>query len=104
MKNWREYKKFHFIGIGGIGMSALARLLKTHSRTISGSDGTQSDITDALKKEEILISIGHDESNIPIDTDCVIYTLAIDDDNPELVTAKENKIPIYTYAEMLGNV
>ena len=104
MKNWREYKKFHFIGIGGIGMSASARLLKTHNRIVSGSDGTQSDITDALAKEGISIHIGHDAANVSLDVDCVVYTLAIDDDNPELVIAKEKHIPTYTYAEMLGNI
>lgn len=104
MKNWREYKKFHFIGIGGIGMSALARLLKSQGRNISGSDGVQSNITDSLAEEGILVLIGHDMSNVPLDTDCVVYTLAIDDTNPEFVLAKEKEIPVFTYAEMLGQV
>jgi UDP-N-acetylmuramate--alanine ligase len=104
MKNWKDYKRIHFIGIGGIGMSALAQLLKSKGITISGSDGVQSGIIDSLSKLGTSINIGHDARNITDDVDCVVYTLAIGDDNPELIKAKENGIPTFTYAEMLGQV
>lgn len=99
-----NYNKVHFIGIGGIGMSALARMLKSFCLEVSGSDSSESEITKDLMGEGINIFIGHDKKNIPIDAECVIYTLAISKDNPEFVEAKERKLPMYTYAQMLGSV
>lgn len=103
-KNFNEYKKFHFIGIGGIGMSALARLLKSKNKIISGSDSANSEIIESLQKEGIKVSIGHDAENLGYDVDCVVYTLAISSDNPEFLLTQKNNLPIFTYAEMLGQV
>jgi UDP-N-acetylmuramate--alanine ligase len=103
-KNFNEYKKFHFIGIGGIGMSALARLLKSKNKIISGSDSSNSEIIESLQKEGIKVSIGHGVENLEHDTDCVVYTLAISRDNPEFLRAQEMGLPFFTYAQMLGQV
>jgi UDP-N-acetylmuramate--alanine ligase len=99
-----DFKKIHFIGIGGIGMSALARLFKSRGLQVSGSDISRSEITDALEKEGIKIFLSQVAENISDDIDCVIYTIAVKGDNPEFVEVKKRDLPIFTYAEMLGKV
>lgn len=99
-----DFKKIHFIGIGGIGMSALARLFKSRGLEVSGSDMSRSEITDALEKEGIKIFLSQEAENISDDIDCVIYTIAVKGDNPEFVEVKKHGLPIFTYAEMLGQV
>ena len=101
---FEKYKRIHFIGIGGIGMSAIARFFNSRGVEVSGSDSTQSEITDALEKEGIPITIGNAEENVNENIDSVIYTLAIGEDDPEFLKAKKLKTPTYTYAEMLGQV
>jgi UDP-N-acetylmuramate--alanine ligase len=98
------YKNIFFIGIGGIGMSALACMLKSHGINVSGSDSSNSKVTDNLIKEGIEVFIGHEKKHIENDFNAVIYTLAISNDNPELQKAKELNIPLFTYAEFLGKV
>ncbi len=99
-----NYKNIHFIGIGGIGMSALARLFKSRGLDVSGSDISRSEITDALEKEGIKIFLTQVTENISDEVDCVIYTIAVKDDNPEFTEVKKRGLPIFTYAEMLGKV
>jgi len=99
-----DFKKIHFIGIGGIGMSALARLFKSRGLEVSGSDMSRSEITDALEKEGIKIFLSQVAENISDDIDCVIYTIAVKGDNPEFAEVKKRGLPIFTYAEMLGQV
>lgn len=99
-----NFKKIHFIGIGGIGMSALARLFKSRGVEVSGSDISRSEITDALEKEGIKIFLSQEANNISDDIDCVIYTIAVKGDNPEFFEVKKRALPIFTYAEMLGKV
>ncbi len=99
-----NFKKIHFIGIGGIGMSALARLFKSRGLQVSGSDISRSEITDALEKEGIKIFLSQVAENISDDIECVIYTIAVKEDNPEFVEVKKRGLPIFTYAEMLGQV
>ena len=99
-----DFKKIHFIGIGGIGMSALARLFKSRGLEVSGSDMSRSEITDALEKEGIKIFLTQVAENISDEVDCVIYTIAVKGDNPEFAEVKKRGLPIFTYAEMLGKV
>lgn len=94
----------HFIGIGGIGTSALARWFLTHNYKISGSDSEASLITDALKKEGARIFIGHQAKNVPQKAGLVVYNAAILTENPELKRAKFLKIPTKSYAEALGDL
>jgi len=97
-------KKVHFIGIGGIGMSALARYYFSNGWEVSGSDLAQSEITDNLKNEGIKISIGHKEDNLKDDVDKVVYSVAIEEDNPELQKANKISIETSTYAEGLAEL
>lgn len=97
-------KHVHFIGIGGINMSALADVLISRGFSVSGSDSKESDLTRSLAQKGAVIHIGHRTSNISADTDLVVYTAAIKDDNPEIEAAKEAGIPLLTRAEFLGSL
>jgi UDP-N-acetylmuramate--alanine ligase len=98
----KNVKKAHFVGIGGIGMSAIARMFLIEGRQVSGSDMSASEITSELEKIGAKILIGQDEKKLPDDTDLVIYTVAIPENNPELKKARELKIPMLSYPETLG--
>ena len=78
-------KKVHFIGIGGIGISAIARMLISEGKIVSGSDSSESEITKSLIKLGADIKVGHDTKNLPKDADLVIYTVAISKENPEFL-------------------
>lgn len=92
----------HFIGIGGIGISAVARMFLLEGKRVSGSDVAESEVTEGLKEAGATIFIGEDAKNVPTDCDLVIYTIAIDKDNAELAEAKKRAIPMLTYPEALG--
>ena len=95
----------HFIGIGGIGVSALAKLYLAKRATVSGSDLTHSEITDELEALGVRIAYGaHKKSNIPEDTSLLIYTAAVKKDNPELTAAREHRIPVQSYPEAVGAI
>ncbi|MBC8481873.1 MAG: UDP-N-acetylmuramate--L-alanine ligase [Planctomycetes bacterium] len=99
-----EGKRFHFIGIGGVGTSGLAHLMIKNGVSVSGSDICSNPFLKNLKKAGAEIKIGHDPKNISPLTDAVVITAAIKDDNPELVRAKEMGLKIYKYAQALGMV
>lgn len=97
----------HFIGIGGIGVSALAGyyLEKEKGYLVSGSDLVQSEITNSLKKRRAEIFIGaHKKENLPLKTKLVIYSLAIKNNNPELREAIKRGIKTLSYPEALGEL
>jgi len=94
----------HFIGIGGISMSGLARILLMEDFTVSGSDLTQSPITQDLCDLGAKVFYGHKASNVGPNVDCVIYTAAISPDNEEFKEVIRRKIPILTRAEFLGQI
>ena len=91
----------HFIGIGGSGLSAIARLLKESGYTVTGSDRAVSTFTTDLQAAGITVYIGHHPHNIE-DADWVVRSSAIPDDNPEVVAAQNAKIPVYKRADFLG--
>ena len=93
--------KIHFIGIGGISMSALARILIEDGCVITGSDIRESHITDNLKNAGAEIFVGHNKENIT-DQHLVVHTAAVKHDNPEIIRAKELGIEIIDRAELLG--
>jgi UDP-N-acetylmuramate--alanine ligase len=97
-------KRFHFIGAGGIGMSGLAQLLIRHCGIVSGSDQTASDVTEKLCEMGANIKIGHKEHNLAPETDAVVISAAIREDNPELKLARRENIKVYKYAQMLGEL
>src|SRR3989344_2823054 len=97
-------KNIYMVGIGGIGMSALAQLLVHQGKRVSGSDREESPTTKLLAEKGIAVSIGHDGCLIPANTELLIYSDAIWPDNPERMRAKEMKIPEMSYFEALGVV
>lgn len=96
-----DLKQIHCIGVGGIGVSAIAEILLSRGHTVSGSDMKESEITDRLIQKGAYIYLGHREKNVE-GADLVIYSSAISSDNPELRRASELSIPILTRAEALG--
>ncbi len=94
--------KAHFIGIGGIGVSAVARLFLERGVTVSGSDRDSSLITVKLAEKGATIFIGHDAMHVPENCDLVVYSPAVQDNNPELALARERGIATYSYPEALG--
>lgn len=99
-----DYQNYYFIGIGGIGVSAIARMLKEKGKNVSGSDSSKSEITEDLEKTGIKINIGQKAENIKEDTEVVIYTIAIPENNPELLEARNRGIVCKTYPEALGEI
>ena len=99
-----ESKNIHFIGIGGIGISAIARMFLLEGKKVSGSDMSDSKAVKELEKFGAKIHIGHSAENIPEHTDLVIYTIAIDKNNPELKEVIKRNIKILTYPESLKEV
>lgn len=93
----------HFIGIGGIGMSGLARLLLDAGIPVSGSDKQASTITEELARLGAQIFIGHESTNIA-DASYIVVSTAITDDNPELAKAKFTNLPIFHRSEVLAGL
>lgn len=104
MKNidLEKIKKVHFIGIGGIGVSAIAKLFISLGVKVSGSDEQKSQITKSLATEGAKVYYKHLAKNLSNDTDLVVYTIAIDKTNSELKKAKQLGIKTKTYSQMLG--
>ncbi|MBQ1407538.1 MAG: UDP-N-acetylmuramate--L-alanine ligase [Eubacterium sp.] len=98
-----KYKNVHCIGIGGIGLSAIAEILLSRGYNVSGSDMKESLITDHLAQLGARIYIGHRAENVE-DAELLIYSAAIADSNPEIVRAKERGIPMASRAEVLGQL
>lgn len=93
--------KVHFIGIGGIGLSALARFLNNDGHEISGSDMKNSPITKELVKEGIKVSCPQSADNIQDDFELVIYSAAVTDENPELIQSRTKQIRTLSRKEAL---
>ena len=95
----------HFIGIGGIGVSALARYYLEKGYQVSGSDLVSSEITQALKKKGAKIFVGkHRGKNLPKDTDLIIYSPAVQQNNPELKEATYRGLTPVSYPQALGEL
>jgi len=101
---FRHVKRIHFIGIGGIGMSGIAEVLCNLHFTVSGSDAKKSKNTDRLEKLfGIQVFEGHQGENIG-DAQVVVYSSAVKEDNPEVLAARQNGIPVIPRAEMLAEL
>ena len=87
-------KNIHFIGIGGIGMSAIAAILSEKGFKVSGSDLSENYIIKKLKKKNIIVYLNHSKDNLK-NVDIVVHSSAIKKNNIELQFAKKNKIPVY---------
>jgi UDP-N-acetylmuramate--alanine ligase len=93
----------HFIGVGGIGMSGLAEILRTLEFDVSGSDQKEGETTARLSRLGVRIDVGHRAENVR-GTDVVVYSSAIDAANPEIVEARHLGIPVIPRAEMLAEL
>jgi len=97
----RQYRHIHCIGIGGIGLSAIAEILLSRGYRVTGSDIKESDVTKHLQSLGAGVYLTHDAENLG-DTDLLIYSAAVAADNPELAAAKQRGIAILSRAEALG--
>lgn len=93
--------RIHFVGIGGSGMSPLAEILHAKGYALSGSDNNESDNLNRIRALGIPVTMGHAAANIA-GADMVVYTAAIPADNPELVAAREQQLPLVERAKLLG--
>lgn len=96
-------KRIHFIGIGGISMSGIAKFFLANGYTVSGSERESSAVTTKLKNLGAKIYIGHKKENV-VGADVVVYTSAISDENPEIKEAIKRKIKILKRSEVLGAI
>ena len=101
MINLSEIKNIHCIGIGGIGLSAIAEILLSRGYAVTGSDMKESDITFHLAQKGARIFIGHQAENVET-AELVVYSAAVGQDNPELLRAAERGVPAVSRAEILG--
>ena len=100
----REYvKHIHFVGIGGAGMSGIAQVLINQGYDVSGSDLVASAVTEQLTEQGAKIFLRHAVDNI-LAADVVVISSAVGDDNPEVMAAREAKVPVIPRAEMLGEL
>ncbi|MEW5834594.1 MAG: UDP-N-acetylmuramate--L-alanine ligase [Pseudomonadota bacterium] len=97
------FRRVHFIGIGGVGMSGIAEVLHNLGYAVSGSDKSNSATAQRLAGLGIDVRIGHEAAHVG-DADVVVTSSAIRADNPELVAAREARIPVIPRAEMLGEL
>lgn len=97
------FTHIHFVGIGGIGMSGIAEVLKNMGFEVSGSDIASNSNTERLKKMGVNIFEGHNAENIN-NVDVIVYTSAASEDNPEILAAKDNHIPVISRGEMLAEL
>jgi len=97
-------KHIHFIGIGGIGISAIAKMFLERGVNVSGSDSSISVLVEELRQMGAQVFAGHEAQNIPRACDLVVYTNAISQDNVELVEAQGRSIKALSYPEVLGEI
>lgn len=99
----REIGPIHFVGIGGIGMSGIAEVLVNLGYVVQGSDASDNYNLDRLRKKGAKVSVGHKAENID-GAEVVVVSTAIKRDNPELMAARERRIPVVRRAEMLAEL
>lgn len=99
----RRIKHIHFVGIGGAGMCGIAEVLKNQGYRVSGSDIKASKSTAQLQANGIKVYVGHEANNIQ-HANVIVVSTAIDDENPEIKAALEQRIPVVRRAEMLGEL
>ncbi|MFJ9124620.1 UDP-N-acetylmuramate--L-alanine ligase [Streptomyces sp. NPDC102340] len=94
----------HFIGIGGAGMSGIAKILAQRGAQVAGSDARESATAQALRELGVTVHIGHDAAHLASDATCVVVSSAIREDNPELARAKELGVPIVHRSDALASL
>jgi UDP-N-acetylmuramate--alanine ligase len=98
-----KVKHLHFVGVGGSGMSGIAEVLAHLGYTVSGSDLAASATTRRLEGEGVKVTVGHAAANIA-GADAVVISTAVKDDNPEVIAARERKVPVVPRAQMLAEL
>lgn len=98
---FKNIRRVHFVGIGGIGMSGIAEILLNQGFEVTGSDRSFSEVTNRLSDLGIKIYEGHSEQNLK-DADVLVYSSAVTVDNPEVQAAVARKIPVIKRSEMLA--
>lgn len=98
-----QQAKFHFVGVGGIGMCGLAELLHNIGAKVSGSDMASNANTERLKELGVTVQKGHQASNVG-DADVVVYSSAVNSSNPEVAEARARQIPLIPRAEALAEI
>jgi len=101
MTDLKSFRHIHCIGIGGIGLSAIAEIFLSRGYNVSGSDMKSSDVTERLQRDGAVIYLEHSAENIG-DSDLVVYSAAVSSDNPELTEAIRKGIRTMSRAEVLG--
>src|SRR5450755_3937010 len=99
----REIGPIHFVGIGGIGMSGIAEVLCNLGYTVQGSDAFESANVNRLRDKGIAIAVGHKAENVA-GADVLVVSTVIKRDNPELMAARAQRIPVVRRAEMLAEL
>lgn len=102
-RQFGKFKNIHFVGIGGIGMSGIAEILFNMGFNVTGSDISEGSNTLYLREKGIHIYIGHSKENTN-GADVVVYSTAIKENNPELINARDNFIPVIRRGEMLAEL
>ncbi|REG81646.1 UDP-N-acetylmuramate--L-alanine ligase [Marinomonas pollencensis] len=99
----RRIQNIHFIGIGGVGMCGIAEVLHNQGYSVSGSDLKASATTDRLSDMGIKVYLGHQAENV-FDAHVIVVSTAVNEQNPEIIWGKENRVPIVRRAEMLAEL
>lgn len=97
-------RKIHVIGAGGIGVSAVARLLKHRGKDVTGSDAAASVVTESVVAAGIPVAFGSDAAHVPADADMVLYSTAVPETHAERKAAREHGIKEMSYPEFLGEL
>ena len=101
--DFSKYKRVHCLGIGGIGLSAVAEILRDRGYIVSGTDIHPSKVTRHLEYLGIKVFTEHKPENVE-DVDAIVYSAAVSDENPEVIRAKELGIPLFSRAQVLGMI
>jgi UDP-N-acetylmuramate--alanine ligase len=99
--DFSNYKHIHCLGIGGIGLSAVAEILADRGHIVSGTDINPSKVTRHLECQGIKVYTKHEPENVE-GVDAIVYSAAVSDENPEVIRARELGIPMFSRAEVLG--
>jgi UDP-N-acetylmuramate--alanine ligase len=97
-------RRVHFVGIGGCGMSGLARIARSVGAVCTGTDSTASDMTEALTAEGIPVTLRQAADTLPAACDMLVISAAIKPDHPELLEAQRRGVPVVKYAQMVGRL
>ena len=101
--DFTEYKRIHCLGIGGIGLSAVAEILADNGHIVTGTDIKPSEVTRHLESKGIKVFTSHEPENVE-GVDAIVYSAAVSEDNPEVIRAHELGIPLFSRAQVLGMI